>query len=140
MPQTLQGQGPQLRDLGRTPKFFQVQSSFHTKCLLQILKFSWLKNQVSCNQPLASSLQPASCNQFLSIRYLQPVPCNQLLTTVIGNDSLQTYTNSCYDQFQQKFSNLLVVIYFYQTKGWTLKHHHLECFKVNSWKKFLILR
>ena len=135
MPQTLQGQGPQLRDLGRTPKFFQVQSSFHTKCLLQILKFSWLKNQVSCNQSLASSLQPASCNQFLSISYFQPVPCNQFLATVIADVYKQLLW-----QFQHKFSNLLVVIYFYQTKGWTLKHHHLECFKVNSWKKFLILR
>ena len=50
--------------------------------ILTIEKSSFLQS-TSCQLPANSSLQPASCNQFVSISSFQSVTSNQFLATVI---------------------------------------------------------
>ena len=75
-----------------------------------------------------SSFNQASCNQLLQELYFQACTISCLIQ-LQSADWISTHV-------VQPISS---DIYFYQTKGWTLKHHHLECFKVNSWKNFSYL-
>ena len=142
---------PQLRDLEKAPKFFQVQSSFHTKYSLLIIKFSRFSGCYEFQQsrklfhPKLDCIQLLLFNEILTIFWLMrfsTIKCNQLHWRKLLHPKfycLKLLINQC----------TLVIVLTHAAQpipiscdiclsnnSWTLKHHHLECFKVNSWKKF----